>query len=50
MIFGTGVLAADLAKGAGWAINLAIAESVIRRTARHRPARPTHHQQAGALV
>ncbi len=48
-IFGTGVLAADLAKGAGWAINLAIAESAIRRPARHRPALPTSPQQAGAL-
>jgi hypothetical protein len=49
-IFGTGVLAADLAKGAGWAINLAIAESAIRRPARHRPALPTSPQQAGALA
>ena len=48
-IFGTGLLAADLAKGAGWAINLAIAESAIRRPARHRPALPTSPQQAGAL-
>ena len=30
-IFGTGVLAGDLAKGAGWAINLAVAVWVIRR-------------------
>jgi uncharacterized membrane protein len=30
-IFGTGELRGDLAKGAGWAINLAIAEYVIRR-------------------
>lgn len=48
-IFGTGVLAADLAKGAGWASNLAIAESAIRRPAHHRPALPTSPQQAGAL-
>jgi hypothetical protein len=31
-IFGTSVLAGDLAKGAGWAINLAVAEWVIRRS------------------
>jgi uncharacterized membrane protein len=49
-IFGTGVLAADLAKDAGWAINLAIAESAIRRPARHRPALPTSPQPAGALA
>ena len=34
-IFGTGVLAGDLAKGAAWVINLAIAEWLLRR----RPAR-----------
>ncbi|MEV6494372.1 DUF2306 domain-containing protein [Actinoplanes sp. NPDC051633] len=32
-VFGTGDLAGDLAKGAGWVINLAIAEFVIRRGA-----------------
>jgi len=31
--FGTGVVAADLAKATGWVINLAIAEWVIRRPA-----------------
>jgi uncharacterized membrane protein len=36
-VFGTGVLAADVAKGAGWAINLTVAEYAIRRPAR-RPA------------
>ncbi len=30
-IFGTGVISSDLAKGAGWVINLAIAEWAIRR-------------------
>ena len=30
-VFGTGVVAADLAKGAGWVINLAVAEWAIRR-------------------
>ncbi len=35
-LFGTGVLRDDLAKGAGWAINLVVAEWAIRRTARVR--------------
>jgi uncharacterized membrane protein len=48
-IFGTGVLAADLAKGAGWVINLAVAEWALRRPARRRLALATHPQQAGAL-
>ncbi len=49
-IFGTGVLAADLAKGAGWMINLAVAERAIRRPARRRPALPTGPQHAGAFA
>lgn len=32
-VFGTGVLASDLAKGVAWVINLAVAEWVIRRPA-----------------
>jgi uncharacterized membrane protein len=49
-IFGTGLLAADLAKGAGWMINLGVAEWAIQRPARHRhPALPTERQRAGAL-
>jgi hypothetical protein len=48
-IFGAGVLAADLAKGAGWVINLAIAESTLRRPARRRPVLRTVPQQARAL-
>jgi uncharacterized membrane protein len=39
-LLGDGVLAGDLAKGAGWAINLAVAEWVIRRPAGRAPARP----------
>jgi hypothetical protein len=39
-IFGTGVLAADLAKGAGWVINLAVAEWAVRSPARRNSARP----------
>lgn len=35
-IFGTGELRGDLAKGAGWVINLAVAEWAIRRPARSR--------------
>lgn len=37
-LFGSGVLRNDLYMGAGWVINLAVAESVIRR--RRRVARP----------
>lgn len=48
-IFGTGLLAADLAKGAGWAINIAVAEWAIRRPARRRAGVPARPQQAGAL-
>jgi uncharacterized membrane protein len=44
-IFGTGVLAADLAAGAGWVINLAVAEWILRR-----PALRTSPRQAGALA
>lgn len=41
-IFGTGVLAGDLAKGAAWVINLAVAEWFIRRPTRaaRRPRQP----------
>jgi uncharacterized membrane protein len=35
-LLGTGALVGDLAKGAGWVINLAVAEWLIRRPARHR--------------
>ena len=37
--FGTSELTVDLCLGAGWAINLAVAEYVIRRRTRRRPAR-----------
>jgi uncharacterized membrane protein len=33
-VFGTGEVAGDLAKGAAWALNLAVAEWVVRRPAR----------------
>ena len=33
-VFGTGVLIGDLSLGAGWIVNLAVAEWVIRRPAR----------------
>src|SRR5436305_5185173 len=41
-LVGTGQLRGDLAKGAGWAINLAVAEWAVRRPAapRRRPRRP----------
>jgi hypothetical protein len=48
-IFGTGVLAADLAKGAGWAINLAVAERAIRRPTHHRPSVAIGPQGVGAV-
>ena len=38
-ILGTGVVAADIAKGSAWVINLAVVEWVIRRPARRRRAR-----------
>jgi uncharacterized membrane protein len=47
-IFPAGVRTGDLAKGAGWIINLAVAEWLIRRPARHRPATASV-RQAGAL-
>lgn len=47
-LFGTGVLAADLAKGAGWVINLTVAEWVIRRPARRRSLRPATSDLVGA--
>jgi uncharacterized membrane protein len=41
-LFGTSDLTTDLCLGAGWAINLAVAEYVIRRSARRRAiSRPT---------
>lgn len=53
-LLGTGVLVGDLAKGAGWVINLTVAEWLIRRNAVRaprstRPARPpTTTHNAGA--
>jgi uncharacterized membrane protein len=44
-IFGTGELRMDLAKGAGWVINLAIAECAIRR-----PARGSNRRDAGRTI
>ena len=37
-VFGTSDLTTDLCLGAGWVINLAVAEYVIRRPARRRPS------------
>jgi len=39
-VFGTSELTNDLSLGAGWAINLAVAEYVIRRPSRPRTIRP----------
>ena len=41
-VFGTSVLTTDLALGAGWVVNLAVAELVIRRSAARRAAVATN--------
>ena len=41
-VFGTSELTTDLSLGAGWVINLAVAEYVIRRPGRRRTSRPTN--------
>jgi uncharacterized membrane protein len=48
-VVGTGEVRMDLAKGAGWVINLAVAEWALRRPARRRLALSTGPQEAGAL-
>jgi uncharacterized membrane protein len=48
-ILPSGVLSGDLAKGAAWLINLAVAERAIRQPARRRRARVTEPQQAHAV-
>jgi uncharacterized membrane protein len=51
-VFGTGELRGDLFKGAGWVVNLAVAEWVIRRPARRRRrlrGRTSADASAGAL-
>jgi hypothetical protein len=40
-VFGTSALTTDLSLGAGWAINLAVAEYVIRRPGPRRRSRRT---------
>lgn len=40
-IFGAGELTTALALGAGWSVNLAVAELVIRRHTSRRPSRAT---------
>lgn len=47
-IFGTSQLTLDLSLGAGWAINLAVAESVIRRPVHRRINRPADRATAKA--
>ena len=44
-VFGTSELTTDVSLGAGWVINLAVAEYVIRRAAR-RPHQPSHRHQS----
>jgi uncharacterized membrane protein len=46
-IFNTGVLQADLSRGAAWAINLAVAEWLIRRPAGRRPRRSLPAARSG---
>jgi uncharacterized membrane protein len=48
-IFPAGVLTGDLAKGAGWIINLAVAEWIIRRPMRRSPTPTARLHEAGAL-
>ncbi|WP_020145412.1 DUF2306 domain-containing protein [Terracoccus sp. 273MFTsu3.1] len=47
-LFGTGGLKGDLAKAAGWVINLAVAEWVIRRSAPAPTARPGRNPSVAA--
>jgi uncharacterized membrane protein len=47
--FGTGELSGDLAKGAAWVVNLAVAEWVIRRPLRRRAQLSRRVASAGAL-
>jgi uncharacterized membrane protein YozB (DUF420 family) len=47
-VSGTGQLSGDLARGAAWAINLAVAEWVIRRPRRRRPRVHALRQVASA--
>jgi uncharacterized membrane protein len=49
-VFGQGVLAADLSRGAAWVINLAIAEWLIRRPARRRTRRSRRMQRTPAAA
>ena len=47
-VFGTGELRGDLAKGAGWVINLAVAEWAIRRPGLRRTSQHSRSTPAGA--
>lgn len=49
MVFGTGVVASDLEKIAGWVINLALAELVVRRPPGRRRRRSPAVGRVGAL-
>jgi uncharacterized membrane protein len=49
-LFGTGEFRDDLAKGAGWVINLAVAEWVIRHPARARGQRRVRHTGSQSAI
>jgi uncharacterized membrane protein len=49
-VLGTGTLSGDLAKGAAWVINLAVAEWLIRRPARLRTRRATSDRRSPATA
>jgi uncharacterized membrane protein len=49
-VFGTGEVRGDLAKGAGWVLNLLVAEWAIRRTATPRRLRRTPGRRAAATA
>jgi hypothetical protein len=47
-LFGTGEVRGDLAKGAGWVINLAVAEWAVRRGSAPSAELPVVHRQLAA--
>lgn len=49
-VFGTSLLTADLSLGAGWVVNLAVAECVIRRRATRRPLSSRDVRRAVAVA
>ena len=49
-VFGTSELSTDLSLGAGWVINLAVAEYVIRRPGRRRTTEPPSGDRKGRVL